>query len=84
MGTFKNDFNILIVQISGLGRTLHLAKDMNDQMVEFGIQAKQRVSLDILPTNETQTDMFIKGAISTQNLNSKLLISLSLFCNNEM
>ena len=40
MGTFKNVFNILIVQISGLGRTLHLAKDMNDQMVEFGFQAK--------------------------------------------
>ena len=39
MGTFKNVFNILIVQISGLGRTLHLAKDMNDQMVEFGFQA---------------------------------------------
>ena len=32
MGTFKNVFNVLIVQISGLGRTLHLAKDMNDQM----------------------------------------------------
>ena len=40
MGTFKNVFNILVVQISGLGRTLHLAKDMNDQMVEFGFQAK--------------------------------------------
>ena len=40
MATFKNVFNILIVQIFGLGRTLHLAKDMNDQMVEFGIQAK--------------------------------------------
>ena len=32
---FKNVFNILIVQIPGLGRTLHLTKDMNDQMVEF-------------------------------------------------
>ena len=40
MGTFKNVFNILIVQIPGLGRTLHLAKDMNDQMVEFGFQVK--------------------------------------------
>ena len=42
MGTFKNVFNILIdiVQISGLGRTLNIAKDMNDQMVEFGFQAK--------------------------------------------
>ena len=40
MGTFKNDFNILIVQISGLGRTLHLAKYIDDQMVEFGFQAK--------------------------------------------
>ena len=40
MGTFKNVFNILIVQIPGLGRTLHLAKDMNDQMVEFGFQLK--------------------------------------------
>ena len=39
MGTFKNVFNILIVQISGLDRTLHLAKDMNGQMVEFGFQA---------------------------------------------
>ena len=42
-GTFKNVFNILIVQISGLGMTLHLAKDMNDQMVEFGFQAKGSV-----------------------------------------
>ena len=40
MGTFKNVFNILIVQISSLGRTLHLAKDMNDQMIEFGFQVK--------------------------------------------
>ena len=32
--------NILIVQIPGLGRTLHLTKDMNDQMVEFGFQVK--------------------------------------------
>ena len=38
MGTFKNVFNILIVHIPGLGRTLHLTKDMNDQMVEFGFQ----------------------------------------------
>ena len=68
------------MQISGLGRTLHLAKDMSDQMVVFFF--KQRVSLDNLPKNETQTDMCVKGAISTQN--SKLLISLSLFCNYEM
>ena len=40
MGTFKNVFNILIVQISGLDMTLHLAKDMNNQMVEFGFQVK--------------------------------------------
>ena len=40
IGTFKNVFNILIVQIPGLGRTLHLTKDMNDQMVEFGFQVK--------------------------------------------
>ena len=40
MGTFKNVFNILIVQIPGLGRTLHLTKDINDQMVEFGFQVK--------------------------------------------
>ena len=40
IGTFKNVFHILIVQIPGLGRTLHLTKDMNDQMVEFGFQGK--------------------------------------------
>ena len=40
MGTLKNVVNILIVQFPGLGRTLHLAKDMNDQMVEFGFPAK--------------------------------------------
>ena len=40
METFKTVFNILIVQIPGLVRTLHLAKDMNDQIVEFGFQAK--------------------------------------------
>ena len=39
MGTFKNVFfNKLIVQIPGFGRTLHLTKDMDDQMVEFGFQ----------------------------------------------
>ena len=43
MGTFKNVFNILIVQIHGLGRTLHLTKDMNDQMVEFGFQGHHLV-----------------------------------------
>ena len=82
MGTFKNVFNILIVQISGLGRTLHLAcqiLEWSNGRVWF---LKQRVSLDILPKNETQTDMCVKGAISTQN--RKLLISLSLFCNYEM
>ena len=40
MGTFKKVFNILIVQITGLGRTLHLTKVMNDQIVEFGFQVK--------------------------------------------
>ena len=40
IGTFKNVFHILIAQIPGLGRTLHLTKDMNDQMVEFGFQGK--------------------------------------------
>ena len=40
IGTFKNVFHILIVQIPGLDRTLHLTKDMNDQMVEFGFQGK--------------------------------------------
>ena len=53
---------------------------MIDQMVEFGF--KERVSLDILQKNETQPDMLVQGATSTQN--SKLLISLSLFCNYEM
>ena len=28
------------VQIPGWGRTLHLANDMNDQMIEFDIQIK--------------------------------------------
>ena len=40
MIAFKNVFNILIVQIPGLGRTLHLTKAMNDHMVEFGVQVK--------------------------------------------
>ena len=43
MGTLKNVFNILIVQIPGLGRTLHLTKDTHDKMVEFhefGFQVK--------------------------------------------
>ena len=31
---------VLIVQIPGWGRTLHLTKDMNDQMVEFDFQVK--------------------------------------------
>ena len=39
-GNIQNVLNILIVQIPGLGRTLHLTKDMNDQMVEFGFQGK--------------------------------------------
>ena len=34
IGTFKNVFHILVVHIPGLGRILHLTKDMNDQMVE--------------------------------------------------
>ena len=40
MGIFKNVFKILILQIPGLGRTLHLTKDMNDQMAEFDFQVK--------------------------------------------
>ena len=40
MGTFKNVFNILIVQIPCLDRILNLTKDMNDQMVELGFQVK--------------------------------------------
>ena len=40
MWTFKNVFKILIVQIPGWGKTLHLTKHMNDQMLEFDIQAK--------------------------------------------
>ena len=40
MGTFKNVFNILIVQVPGLGRNLHLTNDMNDQMAEFGFHVK--------------------------------------------
>ena len=40
IGTFKNVFHILIVQIPGVGRTLHLNKDMNDLMVELGFQGK--------------------------------------------
>ena len=39
-GNIQKFFNILIGQIPGLGRTLHLAKDMNDQMVKFGFQVK--------------------------------------------
>ena len=73
MGTFKNVFNILIVQITSLGRTLHLTKDMNDQMVEFGFQVKGE-SWHFAKKRNT--------AISSQI--SKLMISLSLFCNYEM
>ena len=40
VGTFKNVFKILMVQIPGWGRTLHLTKDTNDQMVECDIQVK--------------------------------------------
>ena len=40
MRTFKNVFKILIVQIPGWGRALHLTKDMNDQMVDFDFQVK--------------------------------------------
>ena len=38
MGTFKNVFRILIVQIPCGGRTLDLIKDMNDQMVESDLK----------------------------------------------
>ena len=40
MRTFKNVFKILIVQIRGWGRTLHLTKDMNDQMAEYDFQVR--------------------------------------------
>ena len=40
MGTFKKVFKIFNVQIPGIGRTLHLTKDINDQMVEFGFHVK--------------------------------------------
>ena len=38
MRTFKNVFEILIVQIPYLGRALDLTKDTSDQMVEFDFQ----------------------------------------------
>ena len=41
MGTYKNVFKILIVQIRCWGRTLHLTKDMNDQMVDSHFQVKR-------------------------------------------
>ena len=40
MGTFKNVFKILIVQIPCWGRTLHLTKDMNNHMVASHFQVK--------------------------------------------
>ena len=40
MGTFKNVFKILIVQIPCRGRTLHLTKDMNNHMVDSHFQVK--------------------------------------------
>ena len=40
MGTFKNVFKILIVQIPCWGRTLHLTKDMNNHMVDSYFQVK--------------------------------------------
>ena len=40
MGTFKNVFNILIVQILCSGMTLHLTKDMNAHMVDSHFQVK--------------------------------------------
>ena len=40
MGTFKNVFKILIVQIPCWGWTLHLTKDMNDHMVDSHFQVK--------------------------------------------
>ena len=56
VGTLKNVFNILIVQIPGLGRTLHLTKDMNEQMVEFGFLVK---GLDISP-KKRNTDRYVR------------------------
>ena len=40
MGTFKNVFKIRIVQILCWGRTLHLTKDINDQMADSHFQVK--------------------------------------------
>ena len=77
MRTFKNVFKILIVQIPSWGRTLHLTKDMNDQMVAFDFQVKDESWH--FAKNETQPYLFVKGATSTQN--SQLLINLSYFCN---
>ena len=80
IGTFKTFFEILIVQIPCWGKTLHLTQDMNAHVVDYHFQVK--VSLDILPKNETHPDMFFKGATLPQN--SDLLISLPLFYNYEM
>ena len=55
LGTFKNVFKILIVQIPCWGRTLHLTNDMNAHMVDSHFQVI--VSLDIFPKNETHPDM---------------------------
>ena len=80
MGTFKNVFNILIVQIPCWGRTLHLTKDMNNHMVDSHFQVKGQSWH--FAKNETHPNMFFKGAALLQN--SHLLIRSPLFCNYEM
>ena len=40
IGIFKNVFKILIVKIPCWGRTLHLTKDVNNQMVDSHFQVK--------------------------------------------
>ena len=65
MGTFKNVFEILIVQIPWGGRTLHLTSDMNYQMVESGFQVNGE-SWYFAKKNETPQDLFFKGTASNQ------------------
>ena len=55
MRTFKSVFKILIVQIRGWGRTLHLTEDMNDQMGDYDFQAKGWVLTFCQKTKHIQT-----------------------------
>ena len=80
MGTFKNVFNVLIVQILCSGMTLHLTKDMNAHMVDSHFQVKGE-SCHFAEKN-THPDLFFKGATLPQN--SHLRISLPLFRKYEM